>query len=809
MVWPDVQVGDAITLNRTNNWTETVTLEAGKEYTLVEDTEKAAVPGYNLESSWTDGTSVTLAKGDDKTQTVTNTYTQQTGKLNLHKTIVGVMSEDVALLDDVEVTVTISGNGQTKTVTLKDANGWHDSITLPVGEYTLTETVTEMEGYTHKRVTFAGEGVSQNGQTCTVTIGDNATVEVHITNTMERQTGKLTITKAFADGSDLKAADFASNNKSIDVIVKQGDVEYKTVTLPVNGAWYYTLTDVPVGTYTVEEVTDTAEVENYGLIVTYTNDDKTVTVTNSTTAAEMVVTNNYSRQTGKLTITKAFAEGSDLKAADFESNNKSIDVIVKQGEVEYKTVTLPVNGEWYYTLTDVPVGEYTVEEVTDTAEVENYGLNVSYTNDDKTVTVTNSTTAAEMVVTNNYSRQTGKLTISKKFAEESDLQKDAFSSINVEIFKGNALVKTILLAAENDWTWEETLPVGDYVVREVTEPDANGSAYRAGYGLSVSYNGEATGSVSVNATAAEMTITNDYTSLTGKLLIRKEFKGDKHLYPASVEFTVTGNGVSQKVTVSAANDWTARVDGLYEGEYTVTEALVSGADYDLTTTWSHEGGKITVTPGQTVEITCTNAYYAKDTLSFRIPVEKTVTLVGAKAPEGAMQFSFGATWQGAAGVTVRFENDPTNTLGYFQQTSANTYAVTLNGVGTVKGWIVIEGYADQLAGFTLKTWENLTGYADEEAAAAAGWTFDKTAVDAAVNWYASVSQNGLGVSITYTENGAAGKISFENVYTSPIEVPETGDGDNPALWAALCAISALGAAMLLVSHKRKAITNNR
>ena len=96
MVWPDVQVGDAITLNRTNNWTETVTLEAGKEYTLVEDTEKAAVPGYNLESSWTDGTSVTLAKGDDKTKTVTNTYTQQTGKLNLHKTIVGVMSGDVA-----------------------------------------------------------------------------------------------------------------------------------------------------------------------------------------------------------------------------------------------------------------------------------------------------------------------------------------------------------------------------------------------------------------------------------------------------------------------------------------------------------------------------------------------------------------------------------------------------------------------------------------------------------------------------------------------------------------------------------------
>ena len=599
--------------------------------------------------------------------------------------------------------MTIKGNGQTETVTLKDANGWHDSITLPVGEYTLTETVTEMEGYTHKSVTFADDGVSQNGQTCTVTIGDNATVEVHITNTMERQTGELTITKAFAEDSDLKAADFAG--KSIDVIVKQGDVEYKTVTLPVNGEWYYTLTDVPVGDYTVEEVTSAGAVN--------------------------------------------------------------------------------------------------------TAEVENYGLNVSYTNDDKTVTVTNSTTAAEMVVTNNYSRQTGKLTISKKFAEESDLQKDAFSSINVEIFKGNALVKTILLAAENDWTWEETLPVGDYVVREVTEPDANGSAYRAGYGLSVSYNGEATGSVSVNATAAEMTITNDYTSLTGKLLIRKEFKGDKHLYPASVEFTVTGNGVSQKVTVSAANDWTARVDGLYEGEYTVTEALVSGADYDLTTTWSHEGGKITVTPGQTVEITCTNAYYAKDTLSFRIPVEKTVTLVGAKAPEGAMQFSFGATWQGAAGVTVRFENDPTNTLGYFQQTSANTYAVTLNGVGTVKGWIVIEGYADQLAGFTLKTWENLTGYADEEAAAAAGWTFDKTAVDAVVNWYASVSQNGLGMSITHTENGAAGKISFENVYTSPIEVPETGDGDNPALWVALCAISALGAAMLLVSHKRKAIYVNR
>lgn len=913
------------------SWSATLTdLEVGEKYTLVEVIDKAGTntayhPDYDLSYSWSEGSEVTLKKGDDVTNVVTNTYTKKTGTMTLQKIFDGIETADVALLDNVDIKVTVIpvAGGNTQTITLNKANNWRSgAITLPVGSYTISEAQIMVNGYTHKEAEFGSISgqVSDGGNNSLaavvqITADQTSAVNVVLTNTMERQTGSLTITKAFKfeKDSELTEAKFAN----IDVLVKHGGSLYQTVTLNAGNNWTVTLKDVPTGAYTVEEVTaagaaNTAHVDNYGLRVVYSNQGNVV-VTNSATPAEMKITNEYSEHVGYIRVRKTFEQDADSLAAEkfinriailvldedgnlegtaYVSRNvggtaligplpvgtyklvevvdkgaadsayvegyalistwdvandkvtvvendtaeatvhnkysrdkgsltikkvfegctditkPEITVYVKQGDTTVRTVKLNRGNNWAMTLNDLPTGMYTVVEDETTAAVAKHSVAVTYSA--KNVEV--GSAPATMTITNTYTHDQAKLTIIKDFADHSALTGDDIGFINVRILQNGVRFKEVLLTAEAGWTWSGMLPVGDYVVQELTEANVNGSAYRPGYGLNVNYSGTHSqdGSVTVSKDAtksAEVRITNNYSSLPGSLVITKAFQGPQHLYPISVEFTIAGVGSSQKVTLSAANNWTAQIYGLNAGEYTVTENVLSGSGYDVTTSWSSEGGKITILPGQTATLTCTNTYYEKQNLSFRIPVEKKVRLTDANAPEEMLKFSFGAAWQGSDNVSVRFESDPSNTLGAFQQTSANTYAATLSGEGTVRGYIVIQGYADDLAGFKLQTWENLTGFASEEAAVAAGWTFDKTATDSSVVWNIQLGYNGQGelaATVLRTDGVSDSQVSFENVYISPIIMPPTGDRENIELWIGLCAISVLGAAIMFIIHRKKA-----
>lgn len=1120
----DEQLVKTVTLNKGNSWkAENIELPVGA-YTLVEDAKAAEVTGYNLASAWTDGATVTLAKGDAKTKTVTNTYEQQTGTLRLEKVINGVLTEDLPKLNNITVTVTITGNGETQTITLPDNSKWYkEGITLPVGTYTLSEAAVTLDGYTLTSAEFTGNGVTSGANgTATVVVTDGASIRVQLTNTFTRNTGTLMISKKFAQGSEQIKAAFVEKNKSIAVVVKHEDHVYGTVTLNADNEWSVTLENVPTGTYKVEEVTsenaaNTAHVENYGLSVSYTsqgavtvvqNETATMTVTNdykqdvgrikvhkdfgpdddsqaaeafipnsgiaievydeagnlkakgnvsrqnggtvifelpvgtytlkevteegaadtayvdgyalsvtwdnadvavtkdeevlatvtnvysrdkgslkvtksfvdcvlcgesarpvaitvelcqkqaagnlsvvdrveltasnawshtwtdlatgeyhvrevvesaqmqnhTLTAsgvqkvvvvegetADVSITNSYTHQQGKLTITKAFAEESALKAEDFAG--KSINVMVNQGDKVYETVTLNAGNSWSVTLENVLVGTYTVEEVADTAHVENYGLSVSYTNQGA-VTVTNSTTPAEMVVTNCYTQQTGKLTITKEFIGLPDDVRPAQIQFTVQK-AGETTPRTVTLPVEQGGTkvWSvtlENLPIGEYTVTEVqdsaavsgysltvpaaqtvtltaegaaaaitnsytyipvsgnltiTKAFANGSALNGshfeqidvfvmqgtaeyakitlrksenwtktievpfgtytvvedaasasvpGYGLSVSY--DKTEATVTTPAGDAVTITNHYTYIpvTGSLTLTKAFQGPQYLYPASVDFTVMGQGYSKRVTLSAENNWTITLYGLQPGEYAVTEHIQEGSGYSVAAHWSSANGRIHVAAGQLAVLNCTNVYQEHPTVSVRIPVEKTVVLAGPMDMAQTFHFSFQAAWQGS-NVAVRFENDPSNTSGTFLQTSANTYGVTIKGEGTVKGFIVLEGYAEDLLNFKLQTWECLLGYATAEEAAAAGWTFDKTATDSAVVWNIQLGQDGLGgllLSIARTDGQPVSQVSFLNAYTASFDPPETGDREDIVLWAVLCGVSAVCAACW-IGYQRK------
>ena len=192
-------------------------------------------------------------------------------------------------------------------------------------------------------------------------------------------------------------------------------------------------------------------------------------------------------------------------------------------------------------------------------------------------------------------------------------------------------------------------------------------------------------------------------------------------------------------------------------------------------------------------------------MTVKIPVEKTVKVTGNTLP-GKVNFFFGVQWNNPdrLPISVRFENAASNTVGELIQTSANTYTIVVDGEATVKGHIVITGYADDLDGLTLTTWEKLSPYATAEEALAAGWVYDQTATGT-LRWTVTLSKvnpDAVNADIALGQQGGQAAISFENVYAwfETPELPDTGDNSMPMLYLLLAASSLLG--ILLLRRKR-------
>ena len=125
-------------------------------------------------------------------------------------------------------------------------------------------------------------------------------------------------------------------------------------------------------------------------------------------------------------------------------------------------------------------------------------------------------------------------------------------------------------------------------------------------------------------------------------------------------------------------------------------------------------------------------------------------------------------------------------------------------VNTIKGFIVISGYADDLNGVTFSTWEKMTPYTSAEEALAAGWTYDPTATSA-LRWKVTLqkeSETSVSAAIALGQEGGKDAIVFENTYSKFVvpSLPPTGDTSTPALYLLLAAASLFG--ILLVRRKR-------
>ena len=143
----------------------------------------------------------------------------------------------------------------------------------------------------------------------------------------------------------------------------------------------------------MEEKQDDAAIETYGLSVEGTG---TVTIKKDETATASV-TNTYSKDKGSLTISKTV---SGLSDADKEANkDKTYKFTVKGSDDKYYAadgtasdteVVLEIKAGASLTLENLPVGEYTVEEVKEDASMEGYDLTAT---GEGTVTVRKDETA--------------------------------------------------------------------------------------------------------------------------------------------------------------------------------------------------------------------------------------------------------------------------------------------------------------------------------------------------------------------------------------------------------------------------------
>ena len=292
----------------------------------VEEVKVTGVPSdYTCKTSYTDGGTITL-DSSSKTGTVviTNNYSYKapepeptTGSLTITK---GLNSGAPSSAKSKTYTFKVTGNGETRTVTIKGANSKtiHD---LVPGTYTVSE---EKDGISIAKynVTVTGEG--------NVTIEAGKTAKIKITNTYEDVTGSLKITKALASG-----APDAAENKTYKFTVTGPDGYSESV--EIKGAGSKTLTGLMPGSYKVIENEADAAIDGYNLTVS--GDNSSASVQTGKTAS-VTVTNSYEQKMGTLCFTKTF--GGDV--TESEANGGDLYFIIENTDTSIEARYLKPDG---------------------------------------------------------------------------------------------------------------------------------------------------------------------------------------------------------------------------------------------------------------------------------------------------------------------------------------------------------------------------------------------------------------------------------------------------------------------------------
>ena len=400
-------------------------IPSGHTYTLTETQTPEGYQGldntYTVEVAY--GVAV-LKKGADRVTAIVNTPKETpTGSLTIKKVFTFEEGEDPNTRPD-SITFTVQQivqegePGHSETVTLT-SDKWEETITVPVGEYTVTEGDAKIDGYTYTpvqnptgNITVAATGTAAVTFTNTYKklSPDTKEITFNVSKTVEQKGNVAPGTNTFNFVFTIEGSEDAAINNS-DYIVTIGG---NTITPDVTGKYGFSITVNGATTQTVQVKVqgETAKIDNIaGLKVSetgtapeyWTYDNKEAKSAQAGVAATF--TNTYTKmeeKTGSLTVKKTVSGGGASYNKEFTftvtlTDNKD----PQNGKVTYGGVTF-TNGVATFTLkhnqeksiTGIPAGyTYTVTENAD-------GYTQSITSGSATGTIEKGETAT--VTFNNY-----------------------------------------------------------------------------------------------------------------------------------------------------------------------------------------------------------------------------------------------------------------------------------------------------------------------------------------------------------------------------------------------------------------------
>ena len=551
-------VVQTVTLNAGNNWTAKVTGLAKK------------ANGTDIAYSWSEGSmptgySLTDTSVDGTVTTLTNTYAPEETSVSVRKVWDDSSNQDGIRPASVTVQLYADGTASGAPVDLNAANNWSHTWTKLAKkanktdiEYTVDE-VSVPEGYT--------KTVSAN----------EAKTEYVITNTHVTETTEATVKKVWNDSNDQDG----KRPAKLTVNLMNGNTVVSTVTLSEENGWEATVSNLPKkenGTVISYSWSEGSMPEGYSL-------EGSVTSGTVTT-----LTNKYAPEETSVSVRKVWTDSDNQDGI----RPDSITVQLKaDGKESGEPVELNEANNWTHTwngLAKKASGteiEYSVDEVS---------VPGGYT---KTVTANENKT--EYTITNTHETEKTEATVKKVWNDSNNQDGTRPVELTVNLMNGNAVVDTVTLKEANDWsatvgnlekkaggkdieyTWTEgSMPEG----YKLTDTRKNGT-------VTTLTNTYAPEKVSITGTKTW----NDANNQDGKR-------------PTSIKISLFANGnVVKSLDVTAATNWTYSFTDLpkYEAgteiKYTVGEEAV--ADYETKV----EGYNITNThKPATLDITGTKTW---------------------------------------------------------------------------------------------------------------------------------------------------------------------------------------------------------
>ena len=580
--------------------------EDGKKITYSIEETITTAKGYELESISDPVVAVDSATG---VITVTNKYTPETVKVTVIKVWDDKQNQDGKRPADLDVAL-LADNAETgKSVTLTP-DTWTGSI----------EGLPKYKDHgTLITYTWSEEELPE-GYELTKTEVDEATGYITtLTNSYKPEETTITVTKKWDDKEDQDGLR-ASVEATVTLYKTVGETTtaVDTVTVPYAGGTVKQWEKLPVyenGVKIVYSVVETLTVDKG-----YKTDTaEAVTVANGSTKE---ITNSYTPEVTTIEVTKKWDDNNDQ-----DGKREGVVATVTL----YKTV-----GETTTAIetVDVPYTDGVVKKWENLPVYEKVGQKITYTVKETLVTPNEYTTdtAEEVVVanggtkeiTNSYTPETTKLTVTKTWADSNDqdgVRKDVKAT--VQLYKTVGETKTAVgdpveVGTEDDWsnTWNN-LPVYEnktVIVYSVEETLSENTEYTK--------SGDEVTKTATKEDSGIIAITNTYVTKVVEISVEKVWDDNEDqdgFRPDSVTVILKADGETvRQVELTSEGEWKATVDKLpmykagveikyefdelkiaeYDTEIENTAELVqTGKTYQFTVTNTHEPEttKITVT----------------------------------------------------------------------------------------------------------------------------------------------------------------------------------------------------------------------